>query len=329
MTNSITRRDRLEAAIQGEVADRPPVSLWRHFPVDDQTPISLAQSTALFQQQYDFDFVKVTPASSFCLLDWGVSDAWHGNTEGTRDYTRRVIAVPEDWHGLRTIAPDEGGLGRQLECLRELRNALGEDIPVIQTVFSPLAQAKNLAGQDRLLEHLHRSPEAVLDGLRVITDSTAAWVDQLHEESIDGVFYAIQHASYRYFDRDGYARFGERFDLEILDRTSDFWLNVLHLHGEAIHFELAERYPVQVVNWHDREVDPDLVAGSKRFPGAVCGGVRRDTLVYGEPEDVAREAKQALMSCAGKGVVLGTGCVTPIIAPRVNLQALRDTVNFA
>lgn len=329
MTSSTTKRERLEAAIRGEVADRPPVSLWRHFPVDDQSPHSLAQSTAIFQQQYDFDFVKVTPASSFCLLDWGVDDVWHGNTEGTRDYTRRVVKEPKDWHRLQILKPDAGGLGRQLECLRKLREALGEDVPVIQTVFSPLAQAKNLAGEGLLFEHLHRSPEDVIAGLRVITETTAAWVDRLHQESIDGVFYAIQHASYRYFDRDGYEKFGERFDLEILERASAFWLNVLHLHGDAIQFDLAEHFPVQVVNWHDREVDPDLASGGERFSGAVCGGVRRGTLVYGEPDEVAQEAEQALKACRGKGVVLGTGCVTPIIAPRANLQALRDAVNFA
>ena len=29
--------------------------------------------------QYDFDLVKVTPASSFCLRDWGAEDRWTGN----------------------------------------------------------------------------------------------------------------------------------------------------------------------------------------------------------------------------------------------------------
>ena len=79
----VTQRERLEAAIAGELADRPPVALWRHFPVDDQDPAELARSTAEFQYRYDFDFVKVTPSSSFCLKDWGSQDLWEGSTEGT------------------------------------------------------------------------------------------------------------------------------------------------------------------------------------------------------------------------------------------------------
>ena len=75
---TISHRQRLENVLSGEPPDRVPVSLWRHFPVDDQTPEGLAAATASFQRRYDFDFIKVTPSSSFCLKDWGVEDEWRG-----------------------------------------------------------------------------------------------------------------------------------------------------------------------------------------------------------------------------------------------------------
>ena len=92
-----THRERIQAAIKGEMIDRPPVALWRHFPVDDQVPQALADAHLNYQQNYDFDLVKVTPASSFCIIDWGVKDAWVGDTEGTRRYTERIISDPRDW----------------------------------------------------------------------------------------------------------------------------------------------------------------------------------------------------------------------------------------
>ena len=95
-----THRERIQAAIRGEIIDRPPVALWRHFPVDDQNPQSLAEAHLNYQQNYDFDLMKVTPASSFCLKDWGVEDEWVGDTEGTRRYTKRIIHSPEDWESL-------------------------------------------------------------------------------------------------------------------------------------------------------------------------------------------------------------------------------------
>ncbi len=107
-------RERLQACLRGQAADRPPAALWRHFPVDDQDPHRLAAAHLAFQQSYDFDLLKVTPASSFCLKDWGVEDVWEGNPEGTRRYSRRVILSPDDWEKLPLLEPDAPHLAGQL-----------------------------------------------------------------------------------------------------------------------------------------------------------------------------------------------------------------------
>ena len=62
----------MQACINNDPAlDRPPVALWRHFPVDDQSPETLAAATLDFQHHYGFDLVKVTPASSFSIKGLG------------------------------------------------------------------------------------------------------------------------------------------------------------------------------------------------------------------------------------------------------------------
>src|SRR5512143_300983 len=104
--NSITHRERMQACLDDAASlDRPPVALWRHFPVDDQQPDTLAAATLDFQAHYDFDLVKVTPASSFSIKDWGAEDAWEGHTEGTRQYTHRVVQQPQDWEHLQLLDP--------------------------------------------------------------------------------------------------------------------------------------------------------------------------------------------------------------------------------
>jgi uroporphyrinogen decarboxylase len=322
-----SKRDRLQAAIAGEVADRLPVALWRHFPVDDQDSQALAEATLAFQREFDFDFIKVTPASSFCLRDWGAQDTWEGATEGTRRYTRRVVREPEDWVRLPLLTAEAPSIAQQLDCLRRVVSGAGPETPVVQTVFSPLAQAKNLAGEGRLFDHLHRAPDLVLRGLQTISASTLAFAEAARESGIAGVFYALQHASFRYFDRAGYQRFGEGFDRPLLEAASDLWCNVLHLHGDAVMFDVAEGYPVQIVNWHDRETPPSLAEGRSRLRAAVCGGLRREeTMVLGEPGTVRAEAAEAIGQVGGRGLVLGTGCVTPIHAPRGNLVAARTSV---
>ncbi len=323
------KADRLQAAIAGELTDRPPVALWRHFPVDDQDPLLLAQATIAFQRAYDFDFIKVTPASSFCIRDYGVQDKWRGSPEGTRDYIRHVIRTVDDWASIEVLDPESGSLGKQLECLAHLQDHLDRETPYIQTIFNPLSQAKNLAGTNRMLVHLHENPKMVLEAFDRIADTTIAFIEQARERGIAGIFYAVQFGSYEYFTREDYARFGEPFDRRIIEAADGLWLNILHLHGEDLIFDLAETFPVQVVNWHDRETEPSLAEGKSRLSAAVCGGLRRwDTMVLGDADAVRSEAIDAIQSLdSGRGMILGTGCVVPVLAPHGNLMAARQVVD--
>ncbi len=325
----MTKRDRLAAAIAGEAVDRAPVALWRHFPGDDQRPADLAAATLSFQWRWDWDFVKVTPASSFAVYDWGARDRWVGNDEGTREYTQRVIDHPEDWRRLPVLDVQNGALGGQLRCLEKIASELGRDTPVIQTIFSPLAQAKNLAGNPRLLVHLRRYPEAVKAGLETITRTTTRFIRLALKTGIDGVFYAVQHARYEYMGEGEYTELGRAFDLRVLEALdgSGAWFNLLHLHGDDVMFDLLADYPVQAWNWHDQETPPTLDEGKRKVKGAVVGGLRQwETMLRGEPEQVRAEAQAAIQQTGGRGFILGTGCVTPISAPWSNLRAVREVV---
>ncbi len=320
------KRERLQRTIVGEMVDRPPVALWRHWPVDDQTPEGLAEATLHFQKEWDWDFVKVTPSSSFCLRDWGVRDEWRGNPEGTRDYTFRPVQSPDDWARLAVLDPCRGSLGAQLTALERIRAALRDEVPVIQTVFSPLAQAKNLAGEDRLILHLRRYPDALRLGLETITETTVRFVEAVREQGADGIFYAVQHARYGYMSEEEYRLFGRPYDLRILEAVQGMWLNILHLHGEGVMLEALADYPVQVLHWHDREGGPALEVGQALFRGAVSGGVGRRTFTLGTPEEVEAEVADAVARTGGRRLILSTGCVAPLTTPWGNLRALRRAV---
>lgn len=328
MGNDIKPRDRLQKCLAGVKPDRPPVALWRHFPVDDQTPDSLAAAISTFQKVFDFDFIKVTPASSFSVREWGSRDVWRGNPEGTRDFTHFPIQRPEDWSTLKPLNPLGGHLGAQLQCLKLLTGEFSSRVPVIQTIFSPLSQAKNLVGKENLLYHLRAYPEQVHEGLKTITQTTIDFIQESCKTGIDGIFYAVQHANFGLLSASEFAEFGRQYDLQVLAAAKDLWLNVGHVHGERIMFDQVRDYPVQILNWHDRHTPPDLSSGLDQFEGVVCGGLRQwETLVLGTPVDVRREAREAVEQTRGTRFVLGTGCVVPIIAPGGNIAAARQVVD--
>ena len=328
MASSIaSHRERLEVCISGGELDRSAIALWRHFPVDDQSPVTLAEATVNFQRDFDFDLVKVSPSSSFCIRDWGAKDEWRGLPEGTRDYTVRVVQHPEDWERLHVLDPYNGSLSAQIECLRLIAAELGGEVPIIQTIFSPLAQAKNLVGPDNLLIHVRRYPQALKSGLEIIAESTQRFIEAARQTGIDGIFYAVQHAQYSLFSESEYEIYGRSYDLQVLDAAQDLWLNMLHLHGKQIMFKDFLDYPVAIINWHDRETPPSLAEAKKKFSGALCGGLRRwQTMVLGTPDSVTAEAEDAIQSTAGQKLILGTGCVMPTIVPRGNILAARQSV---
>ena len=321
-----THQERIQACLNHETLDRPPVALWRHFPVDDQDPISLAEATLNFQRMYDFDLVKVTPASSFCVKDWGVEDQWRGHTEGTRQYTISLIQDPRDWEALPALDPTAPHLARQLDCLRFIRAQLVPDTPVLQTVFSPLAQAKNLAGNETLIAHMRLYPEAVAKGLAAIAVTTRRFVEACLDTGIDGVFYAIQHAQASLLTFEEYQRFGLPHDKTSLEPAQALWCNLLHLHGHDVYFSLLDSLKFPIVNWHDRETFPSLLKAQELFDGVVCGGMRQDSLVYEAPAKVREEAADAIQQTGGKRFILGTGCVVPVIASHGNILAARKSV---
>lgn len=326
MTQGRQKRQRLEAAIAGTQPDRPPVALWRHWPGDDQDAAALAAAHLKWQQDYDWDLLKVSPASSYSVVDWGVEDRWEGHIEGTRIYTRRPIRRPEDWQALAPLDPGRGMLATQLEALRLVGEGLRGETPFLATVFSPLSQAKHLAGNEAMLSAMRRAPEAFRRGLETLTESTVAFIQAAKACGIAGIYYAVQHAAYPLLSREEFLTFGKPYDLRILESAADCWLNVVHLHGSDVAFDLVADYPAAALNWHDRDTGISLADGLTHINGAASGGVSQWTIHQESPEGALAEARDALAQTGGRRLLLGTGCVIMVTTPTRNIRALREIV---
>ena len=112
----------------------------------------------------------------------------------------------------------------------------------------------------------------------------------------------------------------------MLESSRPLWLNILHLHGENVYFNSVTDYPTQIINWHDRDTPPSLTEALSRTQAVLCGGIRRETMVFGTAEDVLSESLDAIQQTQGHRLLLGTGCVVPVIAPHGNLMAARTSV---
>jgi uroporphyrinogen decarboxylase len=324
---SVSHRQRIETLLSGSEVDQIPTAFWRHFPVDDQDPNRLAAATIHFQDTFGMDIIKVSPSSSFCLKDWGIQDEWIGNIEGTRDYKPSHVKSSYDIRNLPILDPRKGFLGKQLKTLSILSDYYYPHTPLIQTIFSPLAQLKNLIGKNYLINAIRNDPKSVKIGLETITESIIRFLQACAKLNIDGIFFAVQHASSDLLSKEEFIEFGKSFDERLFPNFQDFWLNILHIHGKNIYFNSVTDYPLNIFNWHDRDTYPDLKTAANLSSKIFCGGLNRiTTMVRGNEKVIKREIDDAVAQTTKRNLILGTGCVLPIITPYGNIKYALDYV---
>jgi uroporphyrinogen decarboxylase len=88
---------------------------------------------------------------------------------------RWPIHAPEDWAKIGEQPHDQGALGEQLEAVKLLRAKLPADVPMIETVFTPLAILGEMTrATTDLRAHLDSHPELVRRALEAVTNTTSA-----------------------------------------------------------------------------------------------------------------------------------------------------------
>lgn len=322
-------RERIRATLDGRPTDRPPISLWHHFPGEDGTAGALANATVRFQRQFDVDLVKLMPTGMYPAIDYGVSVRPSNDDIGTTRFTAGPVHRPEDWARLPAASPARGALAREVEAIRLVRAALGRDAIVLQTIFGPLTIASKVAGTAEAIARTAGQDESALRaGLDRISDDVIAFGRACLEAGADGFFFATQLADRSALPGDTYRRLGVPYDLRVLNALREgAWCTIVHLHGPEPMFELADEYPVDAVNWHDRETRPSLADALRLTTRALVAGIsRRGAIVSGTPEDAAAEVRDAVHQTGGARLIVAPGCVIPYRAPTENLLAARRAV---
>jgi uroporphyrinogen decarboxylase len=320
--------ERVRAAIAGAEVDRPPVSLWRHFPEQDQTVEDLAKVTVDWQQEWGWDLVKYMPPGDYATIDWGAETKFTGASGGNRTTTKPAIASVEEWESLATQDVGAGFNGMVLEALRKSRAEIDESVPFLHTVFSPLTIAQKMT-DGKIVEQLRSNPETIHGALRIITEVTRKMVTASYEAGADGMFFASQLTTRDVLDEEEYRTFGLPYDLEVIAASRAArpdGIVFFHTHGDDPMLELAAEYPVDILNWHDRLTGPPLREGYGIVGKAVAGGINEQTIPDESPEEAAAEAREAIAAMNGRHLLVTPGCVIRYATPVDRIRAVADAV---
>jgi uroporphyrinogen decarboxylase len=319
-------RGRVEAAIAMGAADRPPVGAWGHTYREEWSPEALAAITVERARQFGWDFVKFQPrASSFAEAFGSVYKPAGHRLKGPILVS---AAVPDldSWSKVNLVNPK--ALRDQVESIGMVVRELGGDVPVIQTVFSPITVGGYLVGKSsaRVRRELRQHPELVRPALDRIAEALVDFSRHSVEAGAAGIFYAISG----YASKDAMAESVYReqllpYDVAVLRQMpAEAWFNVVHLCGSNLNFGLARDMPAQVVSWSiHNQGNPSLAEGRKLSRRAVMGGLgQRASLLYGSPPEVEAEARRAVAETGGRGLLLAPGCSVPTRAKDANLAAM-------
>lgn len=324
------KQERLERIIAGEKPDRIPVALWRHWPGDDQRYADLARSIIDFQHDYNWDFVRIMPSTNFQVVDYGVQDDWNGNLHGTREISKRTVTRSLEWTEIRSLTPDRGMLGQQVECTRLICSAMeAEGTPVIQTIYSPFAQAVRLGGKDQTLRNMRTHPDRLRTGLNLLTESTLRFIEALWRiPSIAGIFLVTEFANYETMSETEYASFAMPYNMKILESLPErWWFNVVQIQGSSPMIDLFRDLPTHVLNWDTRSGHPNLARVGGQLSQTVCGGLSDwKDLHQGTPSSIQDAVRQAFQETRGSKFILSNSGAGYITMPIANIRAVRSIV---
>ena len=352
--------ERVQAVLNGQRPDRPPVCFWCHFPPEQVSGRAAVRAHLDHLESFDLDFLKV------------MND--NGYPAGRNAEPVERVA---DLAALRPLHGAEPEFARQLDLLADLRRELRGRVLMTTTLFNAWAVLRQLIRPPKV----HRPPNldvasdepsrriraflaedetAVREALRRIARNLAVFSTRCLEAGADGIFLSVRddwldgvpgpataawansveveivEAETPHGTDSLYAELVRPTDLEILAGAARGRFNVLHVCGRPVDFAAFARYPVHALNWADRaagpsisaaaallgEIRPELPAG--QAPPVLCAGVDNlHTLPDGRPEDCAREVYDALHQAGDRPFIVAPGCTyDPQRVARENLDAV-------
>ncbi len=326
----MTSRERVWSVLEGRDPDRPPVSFWGHVYHRESSAADLVEATLASWREHRWDWVKLNPRKHYHVEPWGVGYRYSGVPGQKPALAAWPVHEPGDWARVRPVRPDSGALGEQLEAMRLLRRGLPADVPLIETVFTPLAVlGEMVATPQELGAHLLSHPALVRGALEAVTETFVPYVREVLRAGADGIYFAtVDWASAEFIGPAQHREWSRPYDLRVLAAVAGAPFNVLHVCGTRNLLDEVADYPVAAFSWAATDpTNPSLRDALARVKGAVMGGISQETaLQQPDPGAALAEYRAAFDQTRGRRWLVAPGCSIPPATPEGNLRALRAAV---
>lgn len=292
-------RERVDRALNGRESDRPPISLWHHFGLENEGPEAHAKATLEFHRRYGTDLVKV------------MSDFPYPKPAGA-------------WHILK---PLDNPFAPHIRALELIRDGLAGKAHFVETIFNPWNVAEKLSSKEEVQRMKKEQPQKLLDALEVIAKSEAAHARLALKTGASGVFLAVANAQPDILSREDYRKFSEPFDRIVLQAAGGGPLNILHLHGDKVYVEhFWKGWPAAAINYSSHETGVPLATARAQFSGVLLAGIDHRNYRTRTVEQLRADAAAAAKAC-GRSFIMTPGCSVPNESTPPELEKLRSAVS--
>jgi uroporphyrinogen decarboxylase len=326
------KRDRVMAALRGEAVDRVPLSFWLHnFATENAVDSFVAESLRL-AREFDWDYLKPQSRAQCFAEAWGLEYQASAERATPFTLTHAPCASAADLSRLQPASATTGALGEQLEALRRIRAGVGDDPPIIWTVFSPMMVVPYLlaGGADQALAIAREEPKALEAALDAIAHTLTQYARLALGAGADGLFYATNVARRGLLTAEECRRFQRPYDLRVLAAVASAPFTALHVCGADVHFDEFVDYPAQAFSWALGDGNPSLREAHRRTGRAVMGGLpAKPVIATLTPAVIAERARAALREMNGRALLLGPDCSINPDTPEALLHAARAALEQA
>lgn len=295
----MNKRERVQAALEGQRVDRVPFTMWRHLYFQAQTAKGLAETTLSFYHQYNPDVIVLAPGPFFIAEAWGADVRSFGTDDMVPYVAGPTIARAADWRHLNSLEVRGSSLCREIDAVRQICAQLGEEeAPLIVPLFSPLTTADMLCS-GRIVEDVRSFSNDLRSALSIIATATYEFGLACLEAGADGFMFVTRLANPDRVRAREYRDFGQQFDLQVLNPLKEAAIRILQLDSENAYFDLANRYPVQAVCWETWRSSPSLSSARRQLGCGLMGGLNPMTFSGGSVADVKAQVLDAISQTGG------------------------------
>ena len=242
------------------------------------------------------------------------------------------IQRPEDWRKMPLYQLDF--YDPQLQAVEGLVRAAKDEALVLVTLYSPFMCAAHTAGYNVLTRHIQEKPQAVKQGMQIITESLMIFVHRCIDLGVDGFYTSTEGGETdRFPDVSLFNECVKPYDLALMteiNRSCGF--NILHICDyDGSYHDLTRflDYPGHIVSCPLNLGGQKLSLGeaSRLFNRPVMGGLdRHGVLVTGGPRMIRDAVLDVLRSAPGK-FILGADCTVPSDISWDNLRLAIDVAH--